>query len=61
MLPPVTPDAVEPPVVLPLSPLELPLSLLLPLLDDDDDELDTYAVSDTWRVKLHDTRLSETV
>ena len=47
MLPPVTPDAVEPPLVLPLS-LELPLSLLeLPLLDDDDDELDTLAVSDT--------------
>ena len=47
MLPPVTPDAVEPPLVLPLS-LELPLSPLeLPLLDDDDDELDTLAVSDT--------------
>lgn len=43
MFPPVTPDAVEPPLVLPLS-LELPLS---PLLDDDDDELDTLAVSDT--------------
>ena len=42
MFPPVTPDAVEPPLVLPLS-LELPL----PLLDDDDDELDTLAVSDT--------------
>ena len=41
MFPPVTPDAVEPPLVLPLSPLELPL------LDDDDDELDTLAVSDT--------------
>lgn len=40
MFPPVTPDAVEPPLVLPLS-LELPLSLL------DDDELDTLAVSDT--------------
>lgn len=40
MFPPVTPDAVEPPLV-------LPLSLELPLLDDDDDELDTLAVSDT--------------
>ena len=48
MFPPVTPDAVEPPLVLPLS-LELPLPLEFPLslLDDDDDELDTLAVSDT--------------